>query len=181
MDANYFTTSLVAQMVKRLPTMRETWVQSLGREDLLQKEMTTHSSILAWKIPWMEEPGGLQSMGSQRVGHDWATTLTQLLYSTVVVFAIHAHESATGVHVSPSWTPLPPPSPSHPSGSSQCTGPEHPVSCIKPGLAIYFTYDNIHVSVLFSQIIPPSPSATECNSILSLSSRDSLVPLCFLP
>ena len=70
MDANYFTTSLVAQMVKRLPTMRETWVQSLGREDLLQKEMTTHSSILAWKIPWMEEPGGLQSMGSQRVGHD---------------------------------------------------------------------------------------------------------------
>ena len=57
-------------MVKRLPTMEETWVQSLGREDLLEKEMTTHSSILAWKIPWMEEPGGLQSMGSQRVGHD---------------------------------------------------------------------------------------------------------------
>ena len=50
----------------------------------------------------------------------------------------------------PSWTPLPPPSPSHPSGSSQCTGPEHPVSCIKPGLVIYFMYDNIHVSVLFS-------------------------------
>ena len=63
-------TSLVAQTVKRLPTMRETWVQSLGREDLLEKEMATHSSILAWKIPWMEEPGGLQFMGSQRVGHD---------------------------------------------------------------------------------------------------------------
>ena len=59
-------TSLVAQMVKRLPTTQETWVQSLGREDLLEKEMATHSSILAWKIPWMEEPGGLQSMGSQR-------------------------------------------------------------------------------------------------------------------
>ena len=63
--------SLVAQRVKRLPTMRETWVQSLGGEDLLEKEMATHSSILAWKIPWMEEPGRLQSMGSQRVGHDF--------------------------------------------------------------------------------------------------------------
>ena len=58
-------TSLVVQMVKHLPTMRETWVQSLGREDLLEKEMATHSSILAWKIPWMEEPGRLQSTGSQ--------------------------------------------------------------------------------------------------------------------
>ena len=61
----------------------------------------------------------------------------------------------------PSWTPLPPPFPSHPSGSSQCTSPEHPVSCIKPGLAICFTYDSIHISMLFSQIIPPSPSPTE--------------------
>ena len=51
----------MAQMVKRLPTMRETWIQSLGQEDLLEKEMATHSSILAWKIPWMEEPGRLQS------------------------------------------------------------------------------------------------------------------------
>ena len=63
-------TSLVAQMVKRLPTMRETRVRSLGGEDRLEKEMATHSSTLAWKIPWMEEPGRLQSMGSQRVGHD---------------------------------------------------------------------------------------------------------------
>ena len=61
---------LVAQMVKHLPTMRETWVQSLGWEDLLEKEMATHSSILAWKIPWMEGPGRLQSMGSQRVRHN---------------------------------------------------------------------------------------------------------------
>ena len=61
-------TSLVAQMVKCLPAMRETRVQSLGWGDLLEKEMATHSSILAWKIPWMEEPGRLQSMGSQRVG-----------------------------------------------------------------------------------------------------------------
>ena len=57
-------------MVKRLPTMRETRVQSLGWEDLLEKEIATHSSILAWKIPWTEEPGRLLSMGSQRVGHD---------------------------------------------------------------------------------------------------------------
>ena len=62
--------SLVAQMVKCLPTMRETWVQSLGREDPLEKEMATHSSILAWRIPWTEQPGGLQSTGLQRVGHD---------------------------------------------------------------------------------------------------------------
>ena len=66
----YRLTSLVAQTVKRLPTMRETWVQTLGWEDLLEKAMATHSSILAWKIPRMEEPGGLQSTGSQRVGHD---------------------------------------------------------------------------------------------------------------
>ena len=62
--------SLVAQRLKRLPAMQETWVQSLGRGDPLEKEMATHSSILAWRIPWTEEPGGLQSPGSQRVGHD---------------------------------------------------------------------------------------------------------------
>ena len=60
-------TSLVTQTVKCLPTVRETQVQSLGQEDLLEKEMVTHSSILAWKIPWTEKPGRLQSVGSQRV------------------------------------------------------------------------------------------------------------------
>ena len=62
--------SLVAQRLKRLLAMWETQVQSLGREDPLQQEMAPHSSILAWKIPWMEEPGWLLSMGLQRVGHD---------------------------------------------------------------------------------------------------------------
>ena len=62
-------TSLVAQMIKHLPTIQETWIRSLGQEVPLEKEMATHSSTLAWKIPWMEKPGGLQSMGSQRVGH----------------------------------------------------------------------------------------------------------------
>ena len=70
-------TSLVAQMVKHLPTVRDIQVQSLGQEDPLEKEMATHSSALAWKIPWMEKPGRLQSMGSQRVGHDRATSLSQ--------------------------------------------------------------------------------------------------------
>ena len=65
-----FRTFLVAQMVKHLPIMRETWVQSLGWENLLENDMATHSSILAWKIPWTEEPSRLQSMGSRRVGHD---------------------------------------------------------------------------------------------------------------
>ena len=60
--------------------MRETWVRSLGGEDPLEKETTTHSSILAWRIPWTEEPGGLQSMGLQRVGHDWAASLSLSLH-----------------------------------------------------------------------------------------------------
>ena len=65
-----YQASLVAQRLKRLPAMWETWVRSLGREHPLEKEMATHSSILAWRIPWTEEPGGLQSTGLQRVGHD---------------------------------------------------------------------------------------------------------------
>ena len=65
----------MAQTIKHLPTMRATQVQSLGREDLLEKEMATHFSIFSWKIPWMEEPGGLPSMRSQRVGHDGTTSL----------------------------------------------------------------------------------------------------------
>ena len=66
----FFRASLVAQLVKNLPAVQETLVVSLSWEDPLEKEMATHSSILAWRIPWTEEPGGLQSMGSQRVGHD---------------------------------------------------------------------------------------------------------------
>ena len=60
----------MVQTIKNLPAMQETQVPSLGREDSLEKGMATHSSILAWRIPWTEEPGGLQSVGSQRVGHD---------------------------------------------------------------------------------------------------------------
>ena len=76
-------------MVKHLPTMQETWVQSLGRDDLLEKEMATHSSILAWKNPWTEKPHRLQSMGSQRVRHDWVTSFS---------LSTHLKESTTGKH-----------------------------------------------------------------------------------
>ena len=69
-SVDIFYLSLVAQMVKNPPAIQETRVQSLGREDPLEKEMATHSSILAWELPWTEESGGLQSMGSQRIGHD---------------------------------------------------------------------------------------------------------------
>ena len=84
-------------------------------------------------------------------------------------FATHQHESITGVYIFPILNPLPPPSPSHPSGSSQYTSPKHPVSCIKPRLAIHFIYDIIHVSMPFSQIIPPSPSPTESKRLFYAS------------
>ena len=70
MLAPWNVASLVSQMVKNLPAMQETWVCPLGQEDPLEKGMATHSSVLTWKIPWAEEPGGLQSMGSQGVGHN---------------------------------------------------------------------------------------------------------------
>ena len=70
--------SLVAQLVKNQPAMQETWVRSLSWEDPLEKGTATHSSTLAWKIPWMEEPGGLQSMGSLRVRHNGATSLSRI-------------------------------------------------------------------------------------------------------
>ena len=83
----FFWTSLVAQRVKHLPVMQETWVQSLGQEDPLEQEMATHSCILAWEIPWQEEPRGLQSMGLQRVGHDWAYTYVSLVwYNNMTVY-----------------------------------------------------------------------------------------------
>ena len=69
--------SLVAQMVKNLPAMQDTQVRSLDQEDPLEKEMATHSSILAWRISWTEDPGGLQSMGLQRVGHNWVTNTVE--------------------------------------------------------------------------------------------------------
>ena len=77
--SRFIEASLVAQTVKRLPAMWETRVRFLGRKDPLEKEMATHPCALAWKIPWTEEPGMLQSMGLQRVGHNSATSLTHSL------------------------------------------------------------------------------------------------------
>ena len=76
-------TSLVAQMIKNLPVIQGTQVQSLDQEDPLEKGMATHSSILAWRIPWTEESGGLQFMGLQRVGHDGATNTDKIPFSSV--------------------------------------------------------------------------------------------------
>ena len=109
---------------------------------LLEKEMATHSSILFFFFFTLQHCIG---------------------------FAIHQHASAMGVHVILSWTPLLPPSPNHPSGSSQCTSPKPPVSCTEPGLAIHFLYDIIHVLMPFSQIIPPSPSPPESKRLFYTS------------
>ena len=84
-------------------------------------------------------------------------------------FAMHQHEPATGVHVFPILSPLPPPSIYHASGSSQCTSPKHVVSCIEHGLAIPFIYDIIHVSMPVFQIFPPSPSPTESRRLFYTS------------
>ena len=84
---------LVAQMVKNLPAAQEVWVQSLGQEDLLEKEMATHSSILVWRIPQTEEPDRLQSIGSRRVGHDGVTnTFTFKLVITQIPLVRHSYQ-----------------------------------------------------------------------------------------
>ena len=94
-------TSLVAQMIKNLPAMQDTWVWSLSREDPLEQDMATHSSILTWRIPWTEEPGRLLSMGAQRIGDDWMTNTislslqkqtisnSNLLTCTVIIFSYY--------------------------------------------------------------------------------------------
>ena len=78
----------MAQTVKHLPAIKEIWVKSLGWEDPLEKQISTHSSTFAWKIPWTEKPGGLQPVGSQRVRHDWATSLT-LAWIRLPIFTAH--------------------------------------------------------------------------------------------
>ena len=92
----YFRASLVAQTVKHLPVTRETWVRSLGPEDPLEKEMATHSSILAWRIPWTEEPGGLQSMGrkesdtTERLTHTKCYPIeNRFLFSFALFFSVY--------------------------------------------------------------------------------------------
>ena len=90
----------MAQMVKNLPAMQEIWVRSLGQEDPLEKEIAIHSSILAWRIPWTEGSGGLQSMGSQRVGHDLVTNTFILSLPPIILIHFLAFLRKLG-HVSP--------------------------------------------------------------------------------
>ena len=102
-----------------------------------------------------------------------------LLYNIVLVLPYINMNLPRVYMCSQSWTPLPPSSPYHPSGSSQCTSPKHPVSCIEPGLAIHFLHDIIHVSMPFSQIIPPSPSPRVQKTVhLELRSSHSHSTLC---
>ena len=100
-----------------------------------------------------------------------------LLYNIVLVLPYINMNLPRVYMCSPSWTPLPPPSLYHPPGSSQCTSPKHPVSCVKPGLVIHFTYNIIHVSMPFSQIIPPSPSPTESKRLFYTSVSLLLSPI----
>ena len=96
--------SLVAQMVKCLPAMQETWVRFLGQEDSLEKEMAILSSTLAWKIPWMEEPDRLQSMGSQRVGEDWEISLS--LSTSLCYYCSPVYEFPTQQIWDLTWSPF---------------------------------------------------------------------------
>ena len=101
-----------------------------------------------------------------------------ILLSNIVLVLPYIDLNPPWVYMcSPSWTPLPPPSPSHPSGSSQCTSPKHLVSCIKPGLVICFTYDNLNVLMQFSHIILPSPSPTESKRLFYTSVSLLLSPI----
>ena len=133
--------------------------------------MAPYSSTLAWKIPWMEEPWWAAVHGVAK-SQTWLNDFTFpfhflffiLFFLTLqycIGFATYQHDPPQVYTCSQSWTLLPPPSLYHPSGSSQCTSPKHPVSCMEPGLATCFIYDIIHVSMPFSQIFPPSPSPTE--------------------
>jgi len=142
--------------------------------------MATHSSVLAWRIPGMEEPGGLPSMGSHRVRHDLSDLAAAkvqvfffliifLLYNIALVLQYSDMNLPWVYMCSLSWTPLPPPSLSHPSGSSQWTSPKHPVSCIQPRLTIRFTCDNLHVLMPFCHIILPWPSPTESKRLFYTS------------
>ena len=122
--------SLVAQTVKNLPTMREIWVPFLGWEESLEESMVIHASIRAWKSPWTEEPGGLQSIGSQRVGHDWATKHSTSLLT------------------------FPPFRLSYPSQASQSTRLGLPVLYSNFSPAVYFTHGSVYISMLLFPFIP---------------------------
>ena len=160
--------SQVARICLPMQETPEMRVRFLGQEDPLEKEMATHSSILAWEIPWTEEPGGPQSMGLRRVRHDYVHRHT----SVVLVSALRQSESAICVHISPPSlaSPLTPhPTPPHPSRSSQSSG--WTPCAIQQLLTSHLFYTcSICMSVLLFQLIPAflAPCPKVCSLCLSL-------------
>jgi len=142
--------------LKKQESSRKTSISALLT---MQKPLTVWITI-NWKI--LKEMGIPDHLVSLFFNFFYFLTLQYC-----IGFAIYHHESTTGILVFPILNP--PPSPYHPSGSSQCTSPKHPVSYIEPGLVTHFTYDIIHVSMPFSQIIPPSPSLTESKRLFYTS------------
>ena len=136
-------------MVMHVPTVRETQVQSLGPENFLEKEMTAHSSIFFSFLFFF----------------NWKLITLQSCSGFCHILTLISHGYTCGPHPELPPTSLPIPS----LRVIPVTSPEHPVSCIEPELVIYFLYDNTHVSMLFSQIIPPSPSSTESKSLFFTS------------
>ena len=150
-----------------------------GRDWGQEEKGTTEDEMARWhhrldghEFEWTQGVGDGQgglvccnSWGRKESDMTQRLNWTELFFNIVVPFAIHWHESATGVHVFPILNPLPCPYPFHPSGLSQSTGFECLVTWIELGLVIYFTYGNVHVSMLFSQIIPPSPSPAYSESL----------------
>ena len=126
---------------------------------MVQSGQSCAGNILSMVSFLYDSKGPEQDLKGAGLGFVLHSIFFFLTLQYCIGFAIYQHESATGIHLFPILNP--PPSLYHPSGSSQCTSPKHPVSCIEPGLATRFIYDIIHVSVPFSQIIPPSPSPTE--------------------
>ena len=135
--------SLVTQSIKHLPAVQETWVWSLGREDPLEKGMATHYSILAWRIPWMEEPGRLQSTGSQRFRQDWTTSLATK--TTTLTWSL-----APGSWAWPLWPYL---VPSHPPPQLPGLLPSMPTLQRGPSLPLPANAPSSHPS-LYSLFFP---------------------------
>ena len=140
--------SLVAQKVKHLPAVWETWVWSLGREDPLEKEMATHSSILAWRIPWTEEPGRLQSTGWQTVRHDWATSLS---------FSFPVHYFCSVTKLCPTLC-----------DSMDCSTPDSSV------LHYLLESAQVHVHWISDAIQPSHPLSLSCPSAFNLSQHQGV-------
>ena len=174
----FWQTSLVAQTVMHLPTMQETRVRSLGWEDPLEKEMEIHSSTIAWKIPWTEEPGRLQSTGSQRVGHDrvkWVSYILSesLLFNWISVFVVYLFPSfcckliCVIFEVSVQFS----------SVAHSCPTLCNPMNCSIPGLPVHhqlqeFTQTHVHrvsdaiqPSHPWSSPSPPAPNPSQHQSV----------------